>query len=133
MRVVLVVEDDELQANLMSSVLNRMNCDVVHTVYGSRAIEIAKERQPELILLDLTLPDMHGLNVIEQLKEDSRTEAIPIIVVTGSEFGADKSLAWAAGCEGYIHKPFKIGDLRDYLAAFFELLSEKEDPENNSV
>jgi two-component system cell cycle response regulator DivK len=127
MTVVLLVEDDDLQANLISAVLKRMDCKVIHTIKATEGLELAREHQPDLILLDLSLPDMYGVSAIEVLKGQEITKAIPIIVITGSEFGVDKTQSWAAGCEGYIHKPFRVKQLREYLSTFINAQIKRND------
>jgi CheY-like chemotaxis protein len=130
MTVVLLVEDDDLQANLITNVLKRMNCLVLYTPKATEAIDVARQKHPDFILLDLSLPDMHGVSAIEILKGQEATKDIPIIVITGSEFGVDKSQAWAAGCDGYFHKPFRVKHLREYLANFIDThLTKKTNPQ----
>lgn len=121
----LIIEDDELQGGLLKSVLKRLECEVVHTKWARKGIQFAKESSFDFILLDLNLPDMHGLETIDELKDNPKTEHIPIIVITGSDFGEDKSLAWAAGCAGYVHKPFKPSEIRGYLREFIGTLPTK--------
>ncbi len=131
--IALIVEDDELQGGLLKSVLKRLECQVTHTKWARKGIQYAQENPVDFILLDLNLPDMHGLETIDELKENPQTANIPIIVITGSDFGEDKSLAWAAGCDGYIHKPFKPSEIRGYLREFIGGLPIRQETETSSV
>lgn len=128
----LIIEDDELQGGLLKSVLKRLECEVLHTKWARKGIQFALENSVDFILLDLNLPDMHGLETIDELKDNPVTANIPIIVITGSDFGEDKSLAWAAGCAGYIHKPFKPSEIRVYLREFIDDLPAHTDAESPS-
>lgn len=129
--IALIVEDDELQGGLLKSVLKRLECQVTHTKWARKGIQYALENPVDFILLDLNLPDMHGLETIDELKDNPQTADIPIIVITGSDFGEDKSLAWAAGCDGYIHKPFKPSEIRGYLREFIKGLPVQEEAETS--
>ena len=83
----LIIEDDELQGGLLKSVLKRLECKVHHTKWARKGIQFALENPVDFILLDLNLPDMHGLETIDELKDNHTTADIPIIVITGSDFG----------------------------------------------
>jgi DNA-binding response OmpR family regulator len=120
---VLIVEDDELQGGLLENILKRLGYQPVLTKWARKAIEYAQTNPIDFILLDLNLPDLHGLEVLNILKSNPKTNAIPIIVITGSQFGEDKTLAWASGCDGYIHKPIRPNEVRAYLFEFAERLN----------
>lgn len=110
----LVVDDDPDIADLVVMVLEGLDLDVVVAPTGAAALELARERQPDLVTLDLTLPDMDGTEVCEQLR--AFTDAY-IIMVTGRDGEVDRLVGLEVGADEYIAKPFSPRELRARAAA----------------
>jgi CheY-like chemotaxis protein len=99
------VEDNPMNLELVSDVLRSAGYTVLEAMTAAEGIRIATERLPDLVLLDLRLPDMDGLEVVRRLRTDPRTAALPIVAVTAQAMKGDEEAARIAGCWGYITKP----------------------------
>jgi CheY-like chemotaxis protein len=82
---------------------------------GPTALELARERQPEVIVLDLMLPGMNGYEVLENLKQDERTSDIPVLVLTAKSLRADRERSHGLGASGFLTKPFLPSELCDMV------------------
>jgi len=102
---VLVVEDNSLNLELATDLLEACGIEVIPANTGELAIKLAQEQKPDLILMDLSLPGMDGLQATVALKRDPKTRFIPIVAVTAHAMKGDEQKALRAGCEGYITKP----------------------------
>ena len=114
-RTILVVEDHELSRKLLEVRLEIEGFAVVATNRAEAALDIARDQRPDLILMDIQLPGISGLEAIKCLKSDDRTKDIPIIAVTAFAMSYDKPRILATGCDGYLAKPFKGQDLGDAI------------------
>ena len=103
---ILVVEDNQMGLMLLSQLLKAQGYEILQTSEGRGAIDFARDNQPDLILMDIGLPDICGLDVARLLKQDDRTKTIPIIAVTAFASPEDEERALAAGFGAYISKPF---------------------------
>jgi CheY-like chemotaxis protein len=108
---ILVIEDNEDNLSLMRMLLERANYEVLAATNGCKGLELARAEQPELILLDLAMPEMDGWEVARELKGDIVTRNIPIIAVTAHALPRDRELAFQAGCDAFIVKPFSVAKL----------------------
>lgn len=108
---VLVVEDDEFIARLLEAELTRSGYDVRMASDGVQALDLAFERCPDLVLADVMMPHMDGLELTRRLREDPRTEAASIIMLTARGLSMDKLEAFTAGADDYIVKPFDHDEL----------------------
>ena len=106
--LILVVEDDEDNLLLLNSTLTLFGWEFISTTSGQTALALAKSHTPDLILLDILLPDLNGLEVITQLKQDYRTKAIPVIAVTALAKTEDRNRLLLAGFQDYISKPYML-------------------------
>lgn len=104
--LVLAVDDDHDNLVLMSQILTLFNCSILTAVNGQTALSISRDRQPNLILLDIRLPDIDGIELIHQIKGDPQLREIPIIAVTALAKPEDRDRILLAGCADYIRKPF---------------------------
>jgi len=107
-KTILVVEDNELNMKLFKDLLEAKGYQVVHTGDGENAEAMAVEHKPDLILMDIQLPNVSGLDVIRWLKDNTETVSIPIIAVTAFAMRGDEELIRSSGCEAYISKPINI-------------------------
>ena|ERR1051326_4538841 len=110
---ILIVEDNELNMKLLHDVLEAHGYEIISTGHGGRAVELAREYAPGLVLMDIQLPDISGLEVVRQLKSDPQTRGIPVVAVTAFAMAGDERRTRESGCDGYIAKPIM---LRDFLA-----------------
>jgi two-component system cell cycle response regulator DivK len=113
---ILVVEDNDLNMKLFKDVLEKHHYEVLQSRRGSEVLPITKEKKPQLILLDIQLPDISGLEVAKQLKNDQEIYHIPIIAVTAFAMKGDEERIKKSGCEGYMSKPISI----EYLLQMVE-------------
>jgi two-component system, cell cycle response regulator DivK len=118
---ILIVEDTEDNRQILRDLLTNAGFGIVEAYDGQAAVEAASEHQPDLILMDIQLPIMNGYEAIRRIKADSKLQSIPIIAVTSYALSEDKEKARAAGCDGYVAKPFSprqlLATVRDLLEA----------------
>jgi CheY-like chemotaxis protein len=108
---VLVVEDNYYTRDIITRRLTRNGYQVVAAINGARCLELAHAERPDLILLDMRLPDLSGLQVTQQLKAEPDTSRIPIIAMTAYQVEESREQALAAGCEDYESKPLDFDRL----------------------
>ena len=111
---VLVVEDNSSNMTLATFLLESVGHTVLRATDAEAGLAIAREEQPELILMDIQLPGMDGLSATALLKGEDATRAIPVIALTALAMKGDEERIRAAGCDGYIAKPMRY---KDFLAA----------------
>ncbi len=102
---ILIVEDDEDSREVYREVLEDSGFEVVTAVTGPQALRMARERHPDAILMDISIPEMDGWTVTSALSDDPRTAGIPVIIVTAYAFHADRIRAEDMGCAGFLTKP----------------------------
>ncbi len=110
---ILIVEDNELNLKLLKDILDFQGYSTVVTGLGAAAVDLARQHRPDLILLDIQLPDISGEEAARRLKADERTRAIPIIAVTAFAMPGDREKVLHSGCDAYLSKPLNI---REFLA-----------------
>jgi two-component system cell cycle response regulator DivK len=110
---ILIVEDNELNMKLLNDVLEAYGYEIIKTASGTAVLELARQHRPDLILIDIQLPDISGLDAVRQLKQDAQTKPIPVVAVTAFAMAGDERRALESGCDGYIAKPIM---LREFLA-----------------
>jgi two-component system cell cycle response regulator DivK len=115
---VLVVEDNELNMRLLNDVLEAHGYQVQKAVEGKAVLALARQFRPHLVLMDIQLPDISGLDACRQLKADPETQDIPIVAVTAFAMAGDEGKARAAGCDGYITKPIQLTNFLDTVRQF---------------
>jgi CheY-like chemotaxis protein len=110
---VLIVEDANFNLHAERITLESWGYRVINTPEGASGVRMARAHQPDLIVLDLGLPDMPGTWVIEELKRDDTTREIPILVCTADEREETRRTCFASGCDAYLLKPFSAEQLLD--------------------
>jgi len=115
---ILIVEDNDLNLMLLSDLLKVQGYEIFKTSVGLEAINLARDKQPDLILMDIKLPDICGLDVTRRLKQDDLTKSIPIIAITAFATPGDETKALESGCDGYITKPVAIQSLLRTIGSF---------------
>lgn len=108
---ILVVEDDESTQRLLTHFLAGSNYDVVTANSGGEALELLRVQQFDLVLTDLAMPDVSGIQVIKAVKNDLRNRKTPIVVVTAHWLATLSQQAEEVGCDGFIFKPFSKAEL----------------------
>lgn len=119
--LVLAIDDDEDNLTLLSYALELLDCDFVGKTSGQEAFLFAKEAQPNLILLDVLLPDIHGIDLVGCLKQNPHTCSIPIIAVTGMSAAENRTALLAAGCVNYLSKPYMVDELEAMVQRYLAL------------
>ncbi|MBN9024386.1 MULTISPECIES: response regulator [Kaistia] len=107
-KTVLVVEDNELNMKLFHDLLEAHGYNIIQTRSGLEALELARTHRPDLILMDIQLPEVSGLEVTKWIKEDDELRVIPIIAVTAFAMKGDEERIRQGGCEAYLSKPISI-------------------------
>ncbi len=120
-KTVLVVEDHHINLKLVTVLLKMGNYEVLQATNADSAIRLAREKRPDLILMDLQLPGMDGLTATRMLKNDIVTKDIPVVALTALAMQNDKDLAFRCGCDGYIVKPI---DTENFLRTISEYLKD---------
>ena len=114
-KCVLIVEDNALNMNLFSAMIGAQGYEVLQAANGSAAIDLAHRRHPDLIILDIQLPDMSGLDVTHTLKGADDTHEIPILATSAYASGGDEAAIHASGCDGYMAKPITISEFLELV------------------
>lgn len=105
---ILIVEDNELNMKLFNDLLEAKGYAVIQTRNGMDALDMARDHKPDLILMDIQLPEVSGLEVTKWIKEDEKIAHIPIIAVTAFAMKGDEDRIRQGGCEAYISKPISV-------------------------
>ena len=119
-KTVLIVEDNELNMKLFHDLLDAHGYKTLQTKDGMEALEIARNHRPDLILMDIQLPEVSGLEVTKWLKEDDELAGIPVIAVTAFAMKGDEEKIREGGCEAYIAKPISVGQFLETVRRFLE-------------
>jgi two-component system cell cycle response regulator DivK len=115
---ILIVEDDRLSFIVLCQLLTAQGYEILQSSEGWDGIHRARNEKPDLIVMDIKLPDISGLDAILLLKKDDQTKDIPIIAVTACVTPGDKANALKSGCAAYIAKPVNIGNLLRTVESF---------------
>ena len=102
---ILLVEDDEMNRDMLSRRLKLEDYDVVEAVDGLAGVALARSESPDLILMDISLPELDGWQATRRLKGDDTTRSIPVVILTAHAMMGDKQRCFEAGCDGYETKP----------------------------
>jgi len=115
MAKILLVEDNEMNRDMLSRRLERKGYQVVMALDGGQGVAMASSEKPDLILMDLTMPEMDGWLAAEKLKADEATKSIPLYALTAHALPSERKRALEAGCDGYVSKPI-------HMAGFLEVI-----------
>jgi two-component system cell cycle response regulator DivK len=122
-KTVLIVEDNELNMKLFNDLLEAHGYRVLQTREGLSALDIARQHKPDLILMDIQLPEVSGIEVTKWLKEDEELRSIPVVAVTAFAMKGDEQKIREGGCEAYISKPISVASFMATINGFFEVQS----------
>jgi two-component system cell cycle response regulator DivK len=107
-KTVLIVEDNELNMKLFNDLLEAHGYATIQTKSGVEAVELARRHRPNLILMDIQLPEVSGLEVTQWLKDDEELRKIPIVAITAFAMKGDEEKIRQGGCEAYLSKPISV-------------------------
>lgn len=114
-RIVLYIEDNFHNRRIVNKVLASRGFTVVEAEDGEKGLEMVRAMRPPLVLLDITLPGMDGIEVVKNVKSDETIQHIPVIAVTASAMRGDKERFLEAGCDDYLSKPIQVSELIDMV------------------
>ena len=117
---VLVAEDDAVNRHIVVKILTLEGYETLEAASGRSAMALARSERPDLIMMDLGMPDIDGLEASRRLKADPRSADIPIIALTAYAMRGDEERARDAGCDGYLSKPCRPQTIRDAVRRFLE-------------
>ena len=117
-KTVLIVEDNELNMKLFHDLLESQGYRTLQTREGLQALALARQHHPDLILMDIQLPEISGLEVTKWLKDDEELSHIPVIAVTAFAMKGDEERILQGGCEGYISKPISVPHFLETIARY---------------
>ena len=117
-KTVMIVEDNELNMKLFNDLLESRGYAVIQTRNGMEALDLARAHHPDLILMDIQLPEVSGLVVTKWLKDDDELAHIPVIAVTAFAMKGDEERILQGGCEGYISKPISVSHFLETIAQY---------------
>ena len=120
MNLILIVEDNEKNLKLVRDVLQVKGYETIEAGSAEDGIELARSRKPDLVLMDIQLPGMNGIDALRVLRADAATARIPVIAVTASVMQQDRNLITEAGFDGYIGKPINLKEFIDTVRAMLE-------------
>ncbi len=115
---ILIVEDNELNMKLFSDLLHAHDYETIQTRDGMAALDLARQHRPDLILMDIQLPEVSGLEVTKWIKQDEELKSIPIIAVTAFAMKGDEEKIRQGGCEAYIAKPISVAGFLETVRSF---------------
>ena len=118
-RLVLVADDEEDILALVTTILERSGHDVIPVRDGAEALAAVRERRPDLAVLDVSMPELDGLEVLRRLRADAETSGLPVVLLSAQAQEADVRRGYATGASAYVKKPFRP---RDLAARIDELL-----------
>jgi CheY-like chemotaxis protein len=125
--LILIVEDNEKNRKLERDVLQFHGYQIVEAETGEDGVRLAGESNPALVLMDIQLPGINGIEALQQLRADPRTRTIPVIAVTASAMTQDRQKILAAGFDGYQSKPINV---KNFVAAVREMIDRGAVPED---
>lgn len=131
-KTVLIVEDNELNMKLFRDLLEAHGIATIETRNGMEVLDIARTKKPDLILMDIQLPEVSGLDVTKWLKGDEALKNIPVIAVTAFAMKGDEEKIREGGCEDYISKPISVSRFLEVIRNYLNKESSVEEKENTT-
>jgi two-component system cell cycle response regulator DivK len=119
-KTILIVEDNDLNMKLFNDLLQAHGYGTLQTKDGREALNLAKEHRPDLILMDIQLPEISGLDITKMIKSDDDLKHTPVIAVTAFAMKGDEEKIREGGCDGYIAKPISVPNFLETVAKFLD-------------
>jgi two-component system cell cycle response regulator DivK len=126
-KTILIVEDEPRNLKLIRDLLQRFGYETLEATDGEQGVELAKAQIPNLILMDIMMPKMDGLEATRIIKADTKIKHIPIVALTSYAMKGDRERTLDAGCDGYIAKPVDIQELLRNIEHFLSIEKSEED------
>ena len=123
MSTILIIEDNDKNMKLARDILNAKGYRTIEAVTGEEGVKLAKEKLPDLVLMDIQLPGMNGIEAFRQIRADAKTTGIPVVALTASVTPTDRSEINAAGFDAFIGKPIS---LKEFVATVKRLIEGKK-------
>ena len=120
MSTVLIVEDNDKNMKLARVVLQAKGYQTLQAITGEDGVKLAKERKPDLVLMDIQLPGINGIEAFRRIRGDAATRAIPVVALTASVTPTDRSAISAAGFDAFISKPINLKEFLDTVRRLVE-------------
>ena len=120
MSTVLIVEDNDKNMKLARDVLRAKGYETLEAVTGEEGVKLAKEKKPDLVLMDIQLPGINGIEAFRQIRADAATRAIPVCALTASVTPTDRSAINAAGFDAFLSKPINLKEFLDTVKRLVE-------------
>ncbi|MCA1952968.1 MAG: response regulator [Hyphomicrobiales bacterium] len=117
-KTVLIVEDNELNMKLFNDLLEAHGYETLKARTGLEGFDLARTRKPDLVLMDIQLPEVSGIDIIKLLKEDEELKGIPVIAITAFAMKGDEERIRESGCEGYLSKPISVSKFIETVRGF---------------
>ena len=117
-KTILIVEDNKLNMKFFNDLLQVHGYNTIQAIDGCGFLNLVRENRPDLILMDIRLPKISGLELIKMLKADGTLKRIPVVAVTAFAMKNDKEKIWQCGCDGYVSKPVSLQALLDTVSKF---------------
>jgi two-component system, cell cycle response regulator DivK len=117
-KTILIVEDNELNMKLFNDLLQAHGYDTLQTKDGNEAVSMTEKHRPDLILMDIQLPKISGLEITKLIKEKDELKDIPVIAVTAFAMKGDEEKIMEGGCDGYIAKPISVPNFLETVSGF---------------
>ncbi len=111
-KVILIVEDDPKSLELTQAIIEASGYSTIAAIDGEQGVKLARDKKPDLILMDIMMPKMDGYTACHAIKTDKLTREIPVIMLTAAGYELNKKLAQKIGASGYVTKPFNIEELQ---------------------
>ncbi len=118
--LILIVDDNEQNRRLARNVLQFAGFRTLEAAGGVEGLSLAVEHRPDLVLMDIRMPDMKGTEAVRKLREDERTAAIPVVALTSSTMKGDRERFLADGFDGYLEKPIRVREFPDQIRGHLE-------------
>ena len=119
-KTVLAIEDNKVNMLLVSRVVEAEGYDLLRAEDGPEALEVLKETSPDLILLDVNIPGINGLDLARKIKDDAKLSTVPVVATTANVLVGDKERCLEAGCDEYLPKPLDIRRLREVMHHYLD-------------
>ncbi|MFC1837388.1 response regulator [Thermodesulfobacteriota bacterium] len=120
-QLILIVEDNQDSRELVVKVLKAKGYKIIEAVDGEEALQKLTEERPDLVLMDISIPKIDGLEVARRIKAQEELSDIPIVALTAHAMKGDREKAMQAGCDGYIPKPINVRELPEQVRQFMKM------------
>ena len=124
---ILVVEDNEMNRKLCRAILENFQATVIEAETAEKGLELLEQQRPDLVLMDIQLPGMNGLQAIRIIKENPAWKDIPVVALTAYAMSENETKVQKAGCDGYITKPYSLSTLVDEVGRILQQYKRSEE------